>query len=691
MTRVQWVSAAVIATGVALAIWRTLVTGGGLVGGDTYPYFFPQKQVMAEALRNNQIPLWHDRTGLGYPLLAESQAGVFYPLNPFLYRFLDINSAYSTTVVLHYILAFLLTWRFVRTQNVSHGSALLAAVIFVYGWFPARVSLEWSIIGGVWFPASLWMTDRLLRKPSLRRFACLSFVFAAHLLAGHFTLAFITQLCCCGYAVIRGWQNSREESATGIQTTRSIRKSGVAVLPVAGAILVSLALASVQLIPTLELKRLSQREGVSTVFDPGYGHLPPVYITQLFASWWFWHTPEAVATRELSMYPLMSISSATNQVEAHMYFGLLPLALLILSTGARLRIRLDQQVWRCWALLGILSLIYATGWLIPISRHLPGFGFFMGPGRYTIITTLAAGIIAGQTLDALLIRRKPVTRYLVSLMIGVLTLFDVTASSQYPVRDAVAVEDAPVHGLKDSWVRAELMKLGEGNVRLLAPGPNVTNLYGVSSVPQYLGLGPAEYYVDEKTYRTGPDKADATQFPSPAEVEKLMERGVTHLLTTDRIPVLASEIELMGEGPDSFLNNVWNRGMSPCFLYRFKDPPSRVFVRDSEIRPDWSWVGRSPSDITFQITLTEDSVVGLRELMLPGWQVTVDGQPNSPEAEGGFARFVRVTAGSHQIQWTYRPTSFLAGSMVSLGSFIGLVFCCIMRTSGKPDGRDGAV
>ena len=60
--------------------------GGGLVGGDTYPYFLPQKIVLAESFARGELPLWHNLTGLGYPLHAESQAGVFYPTNQILYR-----------------------------------------------------------------------------------------------------------------------------------------------------------------------------------------------------------------------------------------------------------------------------------------------------------------------------------------------------------------------------------------------------------------------------------------------------------------------------------------------------------------------------------------------------------------------------------------------------------------------------
>ncbi len=76
VTWAQWLLATMVGLGLSLGVWWGLARGGGLVGGDTYPYFMPQKLMLAESLAAGEIPLWHNLTGLGYPLHAESQAGV---------------------------------------------------------------------------------------------------------------------------------------------------------------------------------------------------------------------------------------------------------------------------------------------------------------------------------------------------------------------------------------------------------------------------------------------------------------------------------------------------------------------------------------------------------------------------------------------------------------------------------------
>ena len=148
ISRRDWILAIALAVGLTVVFWWPLWTGGGIIGGDLFTYFFPQKQFYAERLAEGEIPLWHNRTGFGYPLLAESQTGVFYPPHLLLYRCFDVNTAYNLNQLLHYALTFLLTWRYAREVGLRNPGALFASLIFTYGWFPSRLCLEGAIVGG---------------------------------------------------------------------------------------------------------------------------------------------------------------------------------------------------------------------------------------------------------------------------------------------------------------------------------------------------------------------------------------------------------------------------------------------------------------------------------------------------------------------------------------------------------------
>lgn len=683
----EWLVALVIGCGLSLYVWRGFLAGGGLVGGDTYPYFFPQKQVLAESFARGEIPLWHHHTSLGYPLLAESQAGVFYPTNQILYRLLDIHSAYHVSILLHYAAAFVFAWRFCRSQQLSTPSSLLAAMVFVYGWFPVRVSLEWSIIGGVWFPLCLWMTERFLQKPNWQRLVCLSLSLATHLLAGHFTLAFITELTCLCFACLSSPRQRLANDSSGTPVESSPADSAVAIVlsrwrasvGVATAIAMAVGLSAIQLLPTFELRQLSQRDGTHAVFNPSDGHMPPMYLTQLVASWWYWHTPEMAASRESLKHPFLLSAGDTNPVEAHLYVGLIPLLLMtaLLSTHVRKFVRMTN--WKTWGILAVAGILYAFGWFVPIFRHLPGFGFFIGPGRYTIITTLGFAIIAGLGLDGLLRRRGTATKIILTTLIGLITLPDLLKSAEYPVCNAQVVEYPPLKGLDESWLAKMLQEEdARSPVRLLSGGPNIGNLFGVSSVPQYLGLGPTEYFSKDLAVETQPKSADSV-FPSPEQMQRLSALAVTHILTTEPVQNLAEGCELIGSGPDAFLNRVWGRGTADCFLYRIKNAPGRVTAEPANALTQLRFLRRSSGDVEFEVVLNEAAEVYLIELMFPGWDVTVDGIVAEASQESGISRGVSVPAGKHLIRWQYRPRSFQLGAMISLLSVTVLAICCVKR------------
>lgn len=676
----QWLLAVVVGCLLTSYVWIGLLRGGGLNGGDTYPYFFPQKQLMAEEMKAGRIPLWHDRTALGYPLLAESQAGVFYPSNQILYRVLDVHTAYHVSFLLHYVAAFVFSWRFIRTQRLSNPASLLAAGVFVFGWFPARASLEWSIIGGVWLPIALWRTDSWLQQPSRRNFAILAIVLAVHLLAGHFTLAFITQLACLGYCVLRSPRGLLRQTA-----------------PVFGAIMLSGALAAVQLLPTLELRAHSQRGSEQKAFDPGYGHMPPMYMTQLIASWWYWHTPEVIESREMLKLNVLQSSADTNAVEAHLYVGLIPLVLVLTLANPNVRRRLPESLFLRWMIIAAVGLMYSFGWLVPLTRYLPGFGFFMGPARYSILTTLGLAILAGASLDAVTRRSSVWSKAILVTVVGCLTLVDVTWSSR-AVCDAVIVSDPPWNGLKDSWLAETLQKENQQYpVRLMTDAKNIANLYGVSSVPQYLGLGPSEYFSEEFKLQTKPE-SDAAVFPDAGQIMRLRNLAVTHVLTTDPVSALSPELELVHAAPDAFLNRVWGRGNAPCYLYRFRDLPS--FVTPEPILPapvsggnvtfpaepsaktdeqepptaviNVGQIKRTPVVVEFDAELSQAGYIRLADLMFPGWTVEVDGKPETGASSYGLRRIVKVPAGKHHVRWSYSPRSFQLGWITSLVTLIGV-------------------
>ena len=227
------------------------------------------------------------------------------------------------------------------------------------------------------------------------------------LLAGHFNLAFLTVLTLVAYVPLRLFFANRDLPAES--RTRAKSLGGFTLVAVAMAGL----LAAVQLVPTWQLMRLSQRVEQGPDHNLCSGAIPVWYWSQLVEPWyWYGLGTDRQASLDAARAEL---GGRTNPVEAHLFLGLVPLLLALAWTAIALKRR--DRLSLVWAGLGLAALVYTTGWLVPIGQHLPGFKYFSAPGRYGLITTLAAAVLAGKGLDWLRQSNAP------ALQAGVLVAF----------------------------------------------------------------------------------------------------------------------------------------------------------------------------------------------------------------------------------------------------------------------------
>ncbi len=630
----------------------------------------------ADRLRAGELPLWNNLVGHGYPLVGESQTGAFYPFYLLFYSTLDVISAYNAVHLLHYVLTFLLTWMYARKIGLAVFGALLAALVYTYGWFPPRSCLEWAIVGGTYLPAALWCAESFLQSCRLRYAILLSLTLGLQLLAGHYNLAFITHLVLLVYIPLRIW--FADANLTGPVE----RRRGRSLLICAAAMLVGFSVAAVQLLPSWQLKQSSQRAVVGsdvqrhaeTGYDPGYGHLPPLYVSQIVAPW-YWYTTYGDLDAAIGDPRLLPINSQTNKIEAHLYFGQVPLALIVAGLFfGRLRWNGETRLLWLWCFLGLAALVYATGWLLPLTRHLSGFSFFTGPGRFGMVTTLAAALFAGTILEKLQ-RERFRGRFLSGLFLTVafgLTLVDLFLVSR-AVTNTTMVSTSAFNFREQSEIRRILL-VGNSHPRLLAPGANLATLTGVSSTPPYLGLGPAVYF-DPRLRMPALPKKETEQRPAQSaadgQVEWLQHAGVTHVLSFKPLNLDDWPVRLLFRNADAMLNRAWAKPFyEPLYLYELQGGRDRVAFAD----PQPGDLVRIAEYNANRVTIEANSATGgrlvLTDLMSPGWNVSIDGQPAPAIEFEQMYRAVDLKPGRHTVVWIYEPSSVYWGAIVSLAALL---------------------
>jgi len=702
-----WLLVSICSGALCWLFWWPLCSGGGLVGGDLYPYYMPQKVFFSESLRSGTLPLWNSLVGFGYPILGESQTGALYPPNLVLFSLFDVNTAYNISQLGHYLLAFFGAFCLSRRWGLRIGGSLLAATAFVYGWFPARICLEWAILGGAWFVWILWAATAFLQT-GRRKYCLLTALFLGlDLLAGHYNLAFITLLTLIPFP----WMVSPEQVSEQVPNRVEQSTDHNAVhwprwLGLVTAVTAGFLIAAVQIFPTWELKSLSPRQTDSDVFVPTNGHLPIRAISQLWMPW-AWSGGDVTMDESLAACHWLTVPSVTNQVEAQLYVGLLTflLAILVLIHPRFSRENRLLRPWG-WLLLAACSLLLATGWPTYLLPWMPGLNFFRGPGRYSMTAALALSLLGGAGLDAVLKRLGDSLKTRQTLVAGILlfTAGDLWAASrQYDfgispylgrnVFYAVMVNAPPVKWIPESTLRHFFQK--EKNVcRLYAPGANLPTLLGVSALPVYLGLGP-------KIYESPAMQVDFQTHDSEVIAEqarRLRDFGVTHLLLEaplDRVqdwPVID-----LGAWGDRLLGTALGKP-TPFHLYALRDAPGRVFIEGPDHHDHPNRILQTtiePNRVRIEVECHSDCRLVLKDLDAPGWQLRSPQQASIHQASIQTVDLFRSVelkavdseAGRQTVEWIYRPASVYFGGILSLLTLAGAAFIGIRGLPARQSNR----
>lgn len=367
-------SLGIMLAGVLAWLWP-IGTGGAMpMGGDATQFSMGLMAFLRSSLLAGRLPLWNDLWGFGFPGLAESQMGVYYPPHVLLYGALPTEFAYTLSLVLHTLWGALgARWAARRFGCSEAGSALAGFAFATSGFALIHLPHQWAYTVGSWMPWAWGLAWQAARGEGSRRTSwLLAAVLALQILPGHFQLAFVTEVGALVLALASGDRGIRGALVVGL------------------ALAAMVPLAALQLWPTYQLARLS---GARRDFEYLSGFAAsPLHLVSYVAPGLFHRSP--------LWRPVAWDTFHTSPEEHLAYLGLAP---LFLALGAiRGGWRADPATRALAIVAAVTTLLsfgpYAPGfeWLI----RWPGFSFFRAPARWGLGTTLALAILAARGFDA---------------------------------------------------------------------------------------------------------------------------------------------------------------------------------------------------------------------------------------------------------------------------------------------------
>jgi hypothetical protein len=335
--------------------------------GDLVTELYPWKALTKRTVDGGHFPLWNPHLFLGAPFQADPQTGLFDPVN-LVYFVFSTPIAWSLSFLLRTVLAGVFAAMLAGALGASRRAAMMAGVVFAFcGWvtaFQARPHLDTFL----WLPLALFATDLLARRPSRRAVALTAVSFALPVLGGQpESAAHVTLVGLIFFLYRLAWP------APGSQREPGARFRYFALFAAAGVLAV--ALASVQLVPTLQWLGLLNR-GLETPWAP-----KPL------------HEIAAFLSRDLRLNPN---SAGVAIPESAAYVGMLT---LLLAPLAFFHDRRRDAVFFALLVATCLEIVYGRGpayWLslrIPVLNGIPN-------GRLLAVADLGLAMLAALGLTA---------------------------------------------------------------------------------------------------------------------------------------------------------------------------------------------------------------------------------------------------------------------------------------------------
>ncbi len=375
-----WAVAAAVMAAVVLVPAFDALTGRGVYWfHDLRHHHHPWRDWAAREWAAGRVPLWNPDVANGFPLMADSQTGVFYPPNILLGALFPSHYALNLSILLHAWWSGLGAWWLCRVLGRSQGASLLGGLAFALsGFMVAHVTYAGMQAAASWLCWGAGAALLISRDPRPWRALPWAVCAAMALTAGHVQGAAIALLGCLFLF------------ASEARTLRAWIVAGL------GAAL-GIAAASPQLVAALELAAHSAREGGVAEDFAGMGSLPPwELINAVLPRFWGWERPADIALTYVHKGPLF-FGTGENHWEDCFYLGLPVVALAgwgLLRPGGRR--------WKALAAGATLLMLGRFTPVYTLFHAIPGFDFFRFPARFSLLLTLAALALAARGLDDLL-------------------------------------------------------------------------------------------------------------------------------------------------------------------------------------------------------------------------------------------------------------------------------------------------
>jgi hypothetical protein len=334
--------------------------------GDPNLIALPMRQLVMDSIKHFEPPFWNRYIFSGFPLFANPQASLLYPIVFILDLIFPLTVAYNLSILLHYSLFGIFLFFFLDEYKINKLASFAGGLIFMFsGMIISHKGLPWMLYAMVWCPLILLFLEKFRKTKKFGFVLIASIFYSFSFFSGSSHLFLYSSIIILLFIIYYSF----------------IYKIKSYYFLLSGLIFVfGILLVAVQLIPTLELMKNSVRNimeyGYFTSFSYDLRLIPTLFFPFLYGSGpsgipYFgpWSFFEVVAYFGVSTMPFFIFGLFDKN--KHKYF---------------------------WIFIIIFSFLLVLGGTTPFYQlmyHVPLYNKFRAPTKNWFEFGLAFSILAG--------------------------------------------------------------------------------------------------------------------------------------------------------------------------------------------------------------------------------------------------------------------------------------------------------
>ena len=338
--------------------------------GDVAFYFYPMTALGMEQWRAGVAPLWTHLIQCGFPLLADGQGALLYPLNLVLYFIFPSPVANNLGIVIQTLLTAGLMYAFIRTMGMGRWPGIIAGWIWVFAG-PIAISIGSPALSGLtWWPLLFLLAQRLSLRCSPRLIAATGLVMGMGWLGG-FPQTTLYGICgASGYLFLK----------TLTVHNKNLRLMALILAGWALAGIIGVGIGAAQILPTLEMSSFSIRANGADYAFATQGSMLPLGLAGLILPNW----------ARLADYWL----SGPNE-----FIGFACFAAALLT----IRRNMGPRIVFFWS-LALIACFISFGKFNPLYQYIynwPGLHFLRTPARFLYLSMFCLSLLSAAGFQRL--------------------------------------------------------------------------------------------------------------------------------------------------------------------------------------------------------------------------------------------------------------------------------------------------